>query len=70
MGRNMFSDAALGRICGRVHMGPICVNGGDRGQPICERCGRDVTRTDRELVQHMWNVIHGLLKPHRQAPGG
>jgi hypothetical protein len=51
--------------CGRVHLGPVCVNGGDKGQPICEACGRPVTRAEREMVQRMWNQVHSLLAKHK-----
>jgi hypothetical protein len=52
-------------VCGRVHLGPVCVNGGPKGQPICEGCGRTVTRSERETVQRMWNTVGAMLRKYK-----
>jgi hypothetical protein len=62
MARNIFSDAAWGRHCGRIHLGPICINGGAAGQAICERCKRDVTREDRIICQRMWDQVRDIKR--------
>lgn len=52
-------------LCGRVHLGPVCVNCGDKGQPICMACGGNVTREDRDLNQRIWNQVNDLLRKHK-----
>jgi hypothetical protein len=52
-------------VCGRLHLGPVCVNGGRRGEPICEACGQFVTRQERDQIQRTWNTVHAMLRPYR-----
>lgn len=54
-------------MCGRIHIGPVCVNGGRNGQPICEWCGCDVTRADRDEVQRRWDTVSAMLRPMKEA---
>ncbi len=49
-------------VCARVHYGPICVNGGDRDQPICMHCGRDVTQEDRALTARIWLQAREIME--------
>lgn len=62
----MSSRAIPPLTCGRVHFGPIVVNGGERRQPICRHCGRDVNKADRELVQRMWNQVGAMLAKYKE----
>jgi len=52
-------------LCGRIHLGPCLVNGGDRGQPICTACGQDITRIDRDVMQRSWDTVHRMLAPYK-----
>jgi hypothetical protein len=54
-------------FCGRIHFGPICVNGGPRGEPICEWCKCRVDRADRDQVQKQWNTLTHYLRPIKEA---
>lgn len=53
-------------VCGRIHLGPVCVNGGNKGQPICMSCGGNVTHKDRDTIQRMWNTVHMMLKQYKR----
>lgn len=61
----MSGNARLANLCGRIHFGPVCVNGGSKGQPICTACGRDVDRKTREQVQASKDVIRKMLDKYR-----
>lgn len=52
-------------LCGRIHLGPVVVNGGDKGQAICEACGGNVTREDREQIQGSWNIVRDMLSRYK-----
>lgn len=54
-------------FCGRIHFGPVCVNGGPNGEPICEWCKCRVSREEREQVQRQWNTVRAFLAPIKQA---
>jgi hypothetical protein len=53
-------------VCGRVHFGPIIVNGGHRNQPICRTCGRDVNKAERDQVQRTWNQVSAMLAKYKE----
>ena len=61
----MVHSKKIYNLCNRIHLGPVCVNGGDKGQPICEACGNDVTRADREIIARMWLQVKELLKKYK-----
>jgi len=49
--------------CGRIHLGPCCINGtrenGSVG-PTCEECGRSMTPADREQMHRTWEAVHRI----------
>lgn len=61
----MSSEPRIYNLCGRVHLGPCCVNGGDRDQPICMHCGGDMDAKDRALMGRTWEKVHALLRPFK-----
>lgn len=65
----MSGNPRLFNLCGRIHFGPVCVNGGDRSQAICEACGRNVNRRDREQVQASKDVIRHMLAKYSKKQG-
>ncbi len=56
-------------VCGRVHLGPCCVNDlradGTRG-PTCQACGQPLTQAERVVIQQMWNKVQLMLAPYRE----
>ena len=54
-------------FCGRIHFGPVCVNGGPNGEPICEWCQCVVNRAEREQVQRQWNTVRRFLDPIKRS---
>jgi hypothetical protein len=54
-------------FCGRIHFGPICVNGGPNGEPTCKWCRCTVSREERWQVQRTWNTLMAFLRPIKEA---
>jgi len=56
-------------VCGRVHLGPCCVNdlreNGTR-QPTCQACGVVLTQAERIVIQRMWNTVRTMLAPYKR----
>ena len=53
-------------VCGRIHLGPVCANGGALQKPMCQACGEYVTRAERDTVQRMWDTVRTVLRKYKR----
>lgn len=51
-----------------MHFGPVCINGGPNGEPVCEWCGGLVSDEERRRIQRMWDLVHKLTGKHKPKP--
>lgn len=56
--------------CGRIHLGPCCINGGTNDGPQCMHCGEDITMEQREQINKTWNRVRALLAPFKEKHDG
>jgi hypothetical protein len=54
-------------VCGRVHFGPCCVNGGPRREPTCVSCGEVITEADRDTINRTWDTVREMLAKYKDA---
>lgn len=54
--------------CHTMHFGPVCINGGPNGEPVCEWCGGLVSDEERRRIQRMWDLVHKMTGRHKPKP--
>lgn len=53
-------------VCGRVHLGPCCVNGSATRGPMCMACGEAITEEQRNTINRMWTTIRNMLRQYKR----
>lgn len=54
-------------LCGRIHLGPCCINGGPRGERLCMACGEIITEEQRSQINKTWDTVHAMLRPYKAS---